>query len=577
MSELNSSASATTRGRVQKRRVARLPSRRKLNYLLLGGLLLLQVLTVAGILISQQFEGREAMRVHLQQMMAGVIGEIEENANGFLGPAQNAVIITQGLFSSALLDVERDLELERFFFHQLDALPQLNGMYYGDEKGRFVYVMRAPEPEHGAFHTKFINYENGARRTVRIHRDQSFAELHRADDPDDLYDPRVRPWYVKAKRQQSLVWTEPYVFFTSRRPGVTAAAPVRDADGNLRGVVGADIEISALSHFLAGQGIGEHGSAFIVTRDGRVVAHPRDELIKPNISGERLRLARYEELADAIDGKAMRSLFEHGMIQGADAPLFRSFVHEGELYHAGFEPFSKDREWPWIIGVYAADADFVGPLRAGQRESAVLAVLIGAFIALLAFMLAQSFVAPVAELDKEASQDGLTRVLNRRRLFEVGPDIVAQALRKSQPLCSVMFDIDNFKDINDTHGHSVGDEVLRAVAKRVRSVIAETDVLARYGGDEFKLILPNADLETGLSVAERLRRAVCESPVETSAGAIAVTISAGVAALDAKHPHFDHIVRNADRALLIAKRHGRNRVHGNPEPRLYGSDTTVFH
>ncbi|MDH3639713.1 MAG: diguanylate cyclase [Gammaproteobacteria bacterium] len=538
-----------------------MPSRRNLNYLLLVGLLVLQILTVAGILISQHIEGREAMREHLQKMMENAITEIRRNANGFLGPAQSAVVITQGLLASDLFGLREQAELERFFFQQLDAIPQLNGMYYGDEQGQFLYTMRTPDAAEGAFHTKIITYAEGERRTVRIRRDPGFKELDRWNDPDDVYDPRRRPWYEKAKQEKRTVWTDPYVFFTSRQPGITSAAPVLDTSGELRGVVGVDIEINALSRFLAGQTIGENGSAFVVTRDGYVVAHAREELVKPNVTGNRLRLTRYDEVAGPIDAKAKRLLFENGVGIVKDTLQFHSFEHQGQLYHTGFAPFARGGDWPWIIGVHAADADFVGPLREGQRESTVMAVIIGALITFMAFILAQKLVAPVSELQEEASKDGLTRVLNRRRLFEVGPAIVARAVSDCQPLCSVMFDIDNFKEINDTSGHAVGDEVLQAVTKRVQSVIAETDLLARYGGDEFKLVLPNADLETGRAVAERLRKAVCESPVETSAGLIPVTISAGVAAMEVKHPDFDYLVRNADRALLEAKRNGRNRVH----------------
>ncbi len=552
------------------------PGRRYLNYFLLGGLLLLQIVTVGAILLSQHFEGRKTMRVHLQKMMTDAIVEIEDNIQAFLGLPQSTVMVAHGLFASGLLDLRRETELERYFFHQLDTIPQLNGIYYSDDQGQFLYIMRAPDPTQGAFHTKIITIDGGVRRTRRISRDASFEELNQWEDQNDAYDPRVRPWYEKAQREKRLVWTDPYVFFTSRHPGITAAAPILDLDGKVLGIVGVDIEIIALSQFLASQAVGERGSAFVVTRDGYVVAHPHDTVIKPNVSGDRLRLMRYDEVARPLDMQALRLLFNNAQSRPQPVTQFQSFEHQGELYHAGFEPFGKQSQWPWMIGVYAADEDFVGPLRAGERASTAMAVLIGAMITVMAFLLAQRLVAPVADLHEKASRDELTRIMNRRRLFEMGPDMVTRAVRMRRPLCSVMFDIDNFKDINDTYGHAVGDEVLRAVTKRVQSVIAKTDLLARYGGDEFKLVLPDVDLETGKAVAERLRSAVCESPVETTAGLIPVTISAGVAALDVKQPDFDQIVRMADRALLTAKRRGRNRVHAHANA-LDGPASAVLH
>ncbi len=123
-----------------------------------------------------------------------------------------------------------------------------------------------------------------------------------------------------------------------------------------------------------------------------------------------------------------------------------------------------------------------------------------------------------------------------------------------------MIDIDNFKTINDKYGHPVGDEVLLAVAGRIRSALSDIDLLSRYGGEEFAVVLPDANLIQGRRVAERLRQFVGASPIKTSAGELQVTISLGVAERDGVGGDITQLLERADQGLLAAKRAGRDRV-----------------
>jgi len=106
----------------------------------------------------------------------------------------------------------------------------------------------------------------------------------------------------------------------------------------------------------------------------------------------------------------------------------------------------------------------------------------------------------------------------------------------------------------------VGDEVLRAVADRLRSRLREVDVLGRFGGEEFVILLPETDLISAYEVAERLRNSIAETPIVTSAGPVSVTISLGVAAADPTTPDFASLLSRIDALLYAAKRRGRNRV-----------------
>lgn len=152
--------------------------------------------------------------------------------------------------------------------------------------------------------------------------------------------------------------------------------------------------------------------------------------------------------------------------------------------------------------------------------------------------------------------DGLTTLHNRRWLDEVFPLHLARMARDGRHAALLMADADRFKDINDQHGHTVGDAALRRIGKAILAGLRPGDLLARYGGEEFAVLLSDVDEAAALDVAERLRRMVSESAAE---GAPSCTLSVGVA-LVRPNDTFDSAVMRADAALFRAKLAGRNRV-----------------
>jgi diguanylate cyclase (GGDEF)-like protein len=169
-------------------------------------------------------------------------------------------------------------------------------------------------------------------------------------------------------------------------------------------------------------------------------------------------------------------------------------------------------------------------------------------------------------LSESATQDPLTRVSNRRYLAKRLAAELAHAVRHGEDFGVIIFDLDHFKRINDTHGHEAGDHVLVEVARRVRDSLREEDVLARYGGEEF-VVLTRAGL-TGLRrLAERLRVVVACEPIRTPSEGIGVTLSAGCATWRASAASTaDGILRVADECLYTAKAQGRNRVVAVDDP-----------
>ena len=162
---------------------------------------------------------------------------------------------------------------------------------------------------------------------------------------------------------------------------------------------------------------------------------------------------------------------------------------------------------------------------------------------------------------ESATRDGLTRLFNKKYFVDMLRKEFAYCVRHHVPLSVVMFDVDHFKQVNDTYGHLAGDYVLARIAQRVNDTIRTEDLLARYGGEEFALLLRESAEEQAIKCAERCRRAVDGGDVLFSGVPIRSTISLGIATLnDGQHTTPEELLNSADQYLYRAKRAGRNRV-----------------
>lgn len=204
----------------------------------------------------------------------------------------------------------------------------------------------------------------------------------------------------------------------------------------------------------------------------------------------------------------------------------------------------------------------MGTFVVGARRRGVLddeaRVHLEALVALVSGAMARALA--LAEVSRLATTDGLTGLANRRELEESSARAIQEAMRYGQPLSIVITDVDHFKKVNDTFGHQVGDEVLKSVAFALKAEGRGTDVVGRYGGEEFVLVLSGTRVDGAKELAERVRRRLEANPIETSAGPVAVTLSLGVATLREHGDTLHALVEAADQALYEAKRAGRNRV-----------------
>ena len=160
------------------------------------------------------------------------------------------------------------------------------------------------------------------------------------------------------------------------------------------------------------------------------------------------------------------------------------------------------------------------------------------------------------QLTKLALTDHLTGLYNRHSLYDIGPKYISNAVRHETGLSLLVIDLDHFKNVNDTHGHSVGDIVLKAVANIMQDACRTEDIVARFGGEEFIMLLSNCNIENAIAKAESLRKAIEDGKPE----GLLITSSIGVAELNPKIDTLDSLFDRADEAVYNAKETGRNKV-----------------
>jgi two-component system, cell cycle response regulator len=164
-------------------------------------------------------------------------------------------------------------------------------------------------------------------------------------------------------------------------------------------------------------------------------------------------------------------------------------------------------------------------------------------------------------LREQATRDPLTCVWNRYAILDTLNREVSRACREASPLSVIMADLDNFKRVNDTHGHLVGDAVLREAARRMQACVRAYDYVGRYGGEEFLIVSPGSSGTNALQLAGRLRDAIAAEPIRACNLAIPITASFGITVMEGREdPTAETLIRIADEALYRAKASGKNRI-----------------
>ncbi len=354
-----------------------------------GALLLVTFLAV----IIYNF--RSTSRVVLMlcdDLMAKTTQTVIDQTVGFLNPPAKLTALSARLATTGVLPFSDLAKMERYAIECLQSHPQIAMFFIGDRLGNFIFAKPGTD---GSSATKFINRQAKPPLTTLKYWDRDLQVIKTETNTTDLFDPRLRPWYQGAEAKKGVHWTDLYIFYTGQRPGITVSYPVQDAQGQLAGVIGCDIELVQLSHFLQSLHIGKHGLVFIMNENQELVAFtdPAQVMVDP---GETGLLQPFR--VDSLDNRSIVRAFQKYLKTGQAA---FALVVSGERYRASFTDFPASFGKAWKVGVVVPENDFIGEVKDLSRRVFFICLFFLALSVGLAFLLARRISRPILRLAEE--------------------------------------------------------------------------------------------------------------------------------------------------------------------------------
>ncbi len=365
--------------------------------ILVAGLVALQALALMVVLGITYIASQDVLLRYAEGLAARIARDATAYTEDFLDPANDAALLSRRLIRAGAVDpADRDA-LARYLFELIRERPEFAGAYLGFGNGDFVYASRDGSEaagDNGAeFRLKTVATE--PRREVRLAwYTPQFRRVSGRFEPGDDYDPRTRPWYRGALAEDGMVWTDPYIFFTSGKPGITAAVPVPDPlSGAPTGVIGVDIGIEALSGFLETLEISPRGSAAILAQSGDIVAHSDEGLVAVTEPDGSVRFARLEEGEDPILTRAAGGL--DGRLQDLFPGEIRlaRFEAGGETWLTAVQRLRLERT-PWTVVTYLPESDILAPLWEVRRTALLVALAALVATACIGLVFARTLMRP---------------------------------------------------------------------------------------------------------------------------------------------------------------------------------------
>lgn len=353
---------------------------------LISGVILLQFVTLTTLLVSSYISNQRSFNSHAHKLMIDYADNIINNSKRFLDTAEATTLLSSELLSADVLSINRPEDLSLYFFQQLKQSPHISGIYFANTNGTFVHVQREQGFQNPLFSRKFIIFDaHDALVSSKLYtHDDNFTQLSVKEINKEPYDPRDRIWFNKALNNGALSWTDPYVFFSSRKPGITSSMPVYDKNNQLIGVVGVDVSLATISSFFDNLDLGENNTAFVTNRLGEIIAYPDQKIIQDTAS-ESLRFPRINEINNPIALTAWQALQEKTQLfsTGSTATAV-TFSFDNNQYHGLFKEFTHHK-WPWIIAIYMPEKFFLSELIANQKLNILFGLVISIIACLTSF------------------------------------------------------------------------------------------------------------------------------------------------------------------------------------------------
>lgn len=533
----------------------------RIRYLIVAILIAVQAVTVFVVLAVRDHDNETRRTEAGRAVMTEIAARTVDRLDAELRPAEQSVRDITWQMGTHGLNVSPDTLLPHLTLAQMLANRQLDAIHIALADGRWVSTRRQSDGTLLQI-ARLTILRRGAAPPVTIGTVYGVdgRRLRATTDIGPLnFDPRLRPWFREAT--QEIHWAGPYLLTYSGRAGITASSRVRTARFG-EAVVAAHVSTAGLSDMLHGVPTSPRGSAFIADGQGRLLGTDIDAHLVSAPGGART----VAQLSVGASGDMRTAAMEaYRAARRGDAPVFATFTVDGAPYLGAFTTLKVGADLRWVVAVTAPPGDFTGG-GAGNRD-AMLILAICTLATLIAAGVLMNATRPLDAIYRRATVDPLTGVLNRAELTRRAEYAVAEAQRHGRHVAVAALDLDGFKQVNDTLGHSAGDDLLRAFAHRTQAALRDGDLVGRMGGDEFVLLLPGLDPAHAYPRVADVVHHIIDEPVARREGPVRLATMVGLAV--GHDEPFAELMERADQALVAGKSIRRGRIYMSA-PRDHG-------
>lgn len=310
-------------------------------------------------------------------LITAIDRRVSVQMRAYLSPAEQFLDLA-GNVSGARGVFEGGKSTEEFVLHALPKIGPVTAFSYADPDGNFLFVVKNSL---GGYDTKTVDRRGGGDhpRVTWVRRDAQGNVKETGEDPNDTFDPRERPWYKGAVASHKAFWTDTYNFFTVHKPGITLGMPRYDDKGELKAVLGVDIELATLCAFLQQLSIGVSGRALVIDRNSRIIAYPSDNWLpadRPDVMAP---------LLDQLDDPVLTRVYNRLRIEGYGNKII-DFGDRRIIVSS--EPISLLTQREWVVLIVVPEADFVGFVASSGRVALAMSAVVVLIVAILTALLA---------------------------------------------------------------------------------------------------------------------------------------------------------------------------------------------
>ncbi|MBP2640477.1 MAG: hypothetical protein H6Q66_1428 [Firmicutes bacterium] len=582
----------------------------------LSVILMITMFVIIGSIIFYNWKLSADKTIHRLQEDANrnIAGSIER----YMDAPMRINKINQQIISNKIVDICNEKQREKYFSGIIKTTEEtVYSVSYGSEQGQYYGTRRNADNQLEVM--KSDEKTGGRPRYYSMMPDLTAGEMVMQLD---TFDPRTRGWYQVAKNTGGPAFSPIYKHFVMNDLAISASCPIYNQQGVLQGVLGTHITLSQINAQLQELVKDKHVNAYIVERhSGELVANSlafpnfsmtEDGKINRMIIGEmpdqsiadayenykktdradfifanknekeHIKISRFTK--EGIDWLIITSMPESPYVEEIKRSILLAILLSIVTLGSAIFIWNKTIE-TYLKPIYElirtterySQGDFSQRAQLGNDDE--IGKLAKAFneMAEEICLLIDGLEKKVSERTRELEQtnyelsiakeklelssqmDFLTNLYNRKFIIGRIEHEIKRFDRTENMFAIIMGDIDHFKKLNDTYGHECGDFVLKEIAKVMQKTTREIDFVARWGGEEFLILLPESDRESAAEIAERLRKSIEHTTIEYDKKRLNATITFGVAAYG-KGMTADEVIKNADRALYDGKQQGRNRV-----------------